>query len=49
MPPLCHKIYPLNQAELSEPKKKKNPIIELLKENKIQVSDSPHGSHIFFA
>ena len=40
MPPPQHKICPLDQTELVEIKKK---IVELLKENKIQVSDSLYG------
>ena len=44
-PPQC-KIYPLDQTELAELKKQ---IIDLLKENKIQVSDSPYGAPILFA
>ena len=46
MPPPQHKIYPLDQTELAELKKQ---IVELLKENKIRVSDSPYGAPIFFA
>ena len=46
MPPPRHKIYPLDQTELAELKKQ---IVELLKENKIRVSDSPYGAPILFA
>ena len=46
MPPPRCKIYPLDQTELAELKKQ---IVELLKENKIRVSDSPYGAPIFFA
>ena len=45
MPPPRRKIYPLDQTELAELKKQ---IIELLKENKIRVSDSPYGAPIIF-
>ena len=46
MPPPWCKIYPLDQTELAELKKQ---IVELLKENKIRVSDNPYGAPIFFA
>ena len=46
MPPPKCKIYPLDQTEISELKKQ---IIDLLKENKIWVSDSPYGAPILFA
>ena len=46
MPPPQCKIYPLDQTELAELKKQ---IVELLKENKIRVSDSPYGAPILFA
>ena len=46
MPPPQYKIYPLDQTELAELKKQ---ITELLKENKIWVSDSPYGAPILFA
>ena len=46
MPPPQYKIYPLDQTELAELKKQ---IVELLKENKIWVSDSPYGAPILFA
>ena len=46
MPPPRCKIYPLDQTELTELKKQ---IKELLKENKIWVSDSAYGAPIFFA
>ena len=39
MPPPQCKIYPLDQTELADLKKQ---IVELLKENKIRVSDSPY-------
>ena len=45
MPPPGRIIYPLNQTELVELKKK---LTELLKENKIQVSDNPYGPLIVF-
>ena len=41
--PRC-KIYPLDQTELAELKKQ---IIDLLKENKIWLSDSPYGPPSF--
>ena len=44
LPPRC-KIYPLDQTEVAELKKQ---IIELSKENKMQVSDSPYGAPILF-
>ena len=40
-----YEIYPLNQTELAELKKQ---IIELLKENKIRVYNSPSEAPIFF-
>ena len=46
MLPLQYKIYPLDQSELAELKKQ---IVELLKENKIQVSDSLYRAPILFA
>ena len=46
MPPPRRKIYPLDQIELAELKKQ---IVELLKKNKIRVSDSPYGAPILFA
>ena len=46
MPPPQCKIYPLDQIELAELKKQ---IIELLKENKIRVSNSLYGAPILFA
>ena len=46
MPPTQCKIYPLDQTKLAELKKQK---IELLKENKSGVSDSPYGALILFA
>ena len=45
MPPPRHKVYPLDQTELADLNKQ---IIELLKENKIRVSDSPYGAPILF-
>ena len=45
MTPQQCKIYLLNQIELAELKKQ---TIELLKENKIRVSDSPYGAPILF-
>ena len=44
IPPPRYKIYPLDQTEQAELKKQ---IIELLKENKIRVSDSPYGAPSF--
>ena len=46
MLPLQWKIYLLEQTELAELKKQTT---ELLKENKIQVSDSPYGDPILFS
>ena len=46
MPPPQCKIYPLDQTELAEFKKQ---IVELLKENKILVSDYLYGAPILFA
>ena len=46
MLPLRHKIHPLDQTKLAELKKQTT---GLLKENKIQVSDSLYGAPIFFA
>ena len=46
MPPPRYKIYPLDQIELAE---LKTQMIELLKENKIQVYDNSYGAPIFFA
>ena len=46
MPPTQRKMYPLDQTELAELKKQ---IIDVLKENKIWVSDSPYGAPIPFA
>ena len=46
MPPPQYNIYPWDQIELAE---LKNQILELLKENKILVYDSPYGALIFFA
>ena len=46
MPPPQCKIYPLDKIELAELKKQ---IVELFKENKIHLSDSPYGAPIFFA
>ena len=46
MPPPRHKVYPLDQTELADLNKQ---IIELLKENKIRVSDSPYGAPILFS
>ena len=46
IPPLQYKIYPLDQTELAELKKK---TLDLLKENKIWVSSSLYGASIFFA
>ena len=45
MLPPRHKIYPLDQNELAKLKKQ---IVKLLKENKIQESDSPYGAPILF-
>ena len=45
MPPLQCKIYPLDQTEISGIKKQ---IKDLLKENKIWVSDSPYGAPTLF-
>ena len=45
MPPPRYKIYPLDQTELAE---LKTQMIELLKENKIQVYDSLYGAPILF-
>ena len=45
MPPPQCKIYPVDQTELAEMKKQ---ILELLKENKIRVSNSPYGAPILF-
>ena len=46
MPPPQYKKYPLDQTDLSGLKKK---IIDLLKENKIWVSDSPYRAPILFS
>ena len=46
MLPPQYKIYALDQIELAE---LKNIITELLKENKIQVSNNPYGAPILFA
>ena len=46
MLPPQYKIYLLDHTELAELKKQK---VELLKENKIRVSDSQYGAPIFFA
>ena len=46
MPPSRSKIHPLDQTGLAELKKQ---IVELLKENKIWVSENPYGSPILFA
>ena len=46
MLPPQYKIYPFDQTKLSELKMQ---IIELSKENKIQVCDSPYGALILFA
>ena len=40
-----YKIYPLDKTEQAELKKQ---IIDLLKKNKVWVSDSPYGAPIFF-
>ena len=46
MPPPWYKIYPLDQSEIAELKKQ---VRDLLKENKIRVSDSLYGAPILFA
>ena len=46
MPPPKYKIYPLDQTELAKHKKQ---ITKLLKEKKIQISDSPYGVTILFS
>ena len=46
MPPPQYQIYPLDQTELTELKTQR---IELLKENKIRVSDSLYGAPILLA
>ena len=46
MLPLQYKIYPLDPTDLSEIKKQ---ITQVLKENKIQVSDSVYSAPIIFA
>ena len=46
MLPPQHKIYPLDQTELAELKKQ---IVEILKEKKIRVSNSPYGAPILFS
>ena len=45
MIPQQHKLNDLDQTELAE---LKNQIMDLLKENKIWVSDSPYGAPILF-